>query len=395
MSAFIAAVVEAWAEFRVQKTRILLSLIGVAMSVAVLTSIVGVGNLARESMQQSQERQGGRAATLSVHLGSQTGLESAAVRRAFTDLAARYKIQYSSVVMQTQIPFQFPTGVTSVQSMVVDPAYGAMHRLSILHGHWFAADDEQRLAPAVVVSQAFYSALGSPDLVASPIITIAGERSTSAVVIGVLPDQYPGMPPAAYMLPGAFDRAGIGGGDTTPGLEVWSAPESVEALSHTIASDLAAVFPGAQVSPYRADYAAHGDPFAPVQLIVVGIAAVVMLLGAMGLLNISMVTVRYRVREIGIRRSFGATGGRVFFGVLMESVVATTLAGIVGVMIAVAVVKNPWLEGKVAPGLTEFPAFPVEAALLGLGSALLVGALAGVIPALVAVRVKVIDAIRF
>ena len=41
------------------------------------------------------------------------------------------------------------------------------------------------------------------------------------------------------------------------------------------------------------------------------------------------------------------------------------------------------------------PAFPVEAALIGLGSATFVGSLAGLLPALVAVRVKVIDAIRY
>ena len=113
------------------------------------------------------------------------------------------------------------------------------------------------------------------------------------------------------------------------------------------------------------------------------------------MLNISMVTIRYRVREIGIRRSFGATSGRIFVGVMMESLVATAVAGIVGVMLAVAIVKNPWIQQKVAPALSEYPPFPLEAAMLGFGAAVLVGALAGAIPALVAVRIKVIDAIRF
>lgn len=131
------------------------------------------------------------------------------------------------------------------------------------------------------------------------------------------------------------------------------------------------------------------------QLAVGGVVGLVLLLGAVGMLNISMVTVRYRVREIGIRRSFGATSLRIFLGVMMESVVATAVAGVVGVMLAVALVKNPWLESRIAPGLTEYPPFPLDAALLGLASAVLVGALAGAIPAIVAVRVKVIDAIRF
>ncbi|MCM0617927.1 hypothetical protein MOD31_18025 [Paenarthrobacter sp. TYUT067] len=46
-------------------------------------------------------------------------------------------------------------------------------------------------------------------------------------------------------------------------------------------------------------------------------------------------------------------------------------------------------------GVRHSPAVPIEAALMGFGAAVLVGALAGAIPALVAVRVKVIDAIRF
>ena len=76
---------------------------------------------------------------------------------------------------------------------------------------------------------------------------------------------------------------------------------------------------------------------------VIGVALVILLLGALGLVNISLVTVRFRVREIGIRRSYGATGGRIFVGVLMESVVATVLAGAVGVTAAVALVKAPFV----------------------------------------------------
>jgi putative ABC transport system permease protein len=121
----------------------------------------------------------------------------------------------------------------------------------------------------------------------------------------------------------------------------------------------------------------------------------VMLLGALGLLNIALVTVKNRIREIGVRRAFGATAGRVFFAVLMESVVATTVAGLFGVLLAIVLIKNPITDGIIAAGVQDIPPFPVEAALLGLGSAVLVGALAGLLPALVAVRVKVIDAIRY
>ncbi|WP_195849398.1 hypothetical protein [Arthrobacter sp. AQ5-05] len=70
MTALISTVVEAFSELRIHKTRVLLSLIGVALSVAVRTSVVGVGNLAREGMRMNSERDGGREATLSVSVYS-------------------------------------------------------------------------------------------------------------------------------------------------------------------------------------------------------------------------------------------------------------------------------------------------------------------------------------
>lgn len=123
---------------------------------------------------------------------------------------------------------------------------------------------------------------------------------------------------------------------------------------------------------------------------------VILLLGALGLLTIALVTVRGRIREIGIRRSFGASAGRVFFSVLMETVVGTLFAGVVGVGVSIALVRSP-LMGMVLGGaeVQDLPGFPVDAAVIGIASAVAVGALAGLLPAIAAVRVKVIDAIRF
>lgn len=402
MTALISTVVEAFSELRIHKTRVLLSLIGVALSVAVLTSVVGVGNLAREGMRMNSERDGGREATLSVSvysdpMGAAT-TDSARTSRVLDAAIERYGFTHASRIMQTQGRFQFPQGVQNVELKVVDPQYGVIHRVDVTQGGWFAADDAARLAPAVVVNEAFYAAAGRPNLIAQPQVQVLGKQNSTAVIIGVMPNAYPEAMPQAFMLTEAAAAVGIGemqGGGMGQELRIWAPAGMAEQLVGVLGPQLQAQLPGSFVNVYRSDYAAYGDPFAMVQLLVSGIAALILLLGAVGLLNVSMVTVRYRVREIGIRRSFGATSGRIFTGVMMESVVGTTVAGALGVMLAVAVVKNPFIESKVAPGLDLYPAFPVEAALLGLGAAVLVGALAGAIPALVAIRVKVIDAIRF
>ncbi|ALV44492.1 cell division protein FtsX [Arthrobacter alpinus] len=401
MTAMISAMVEAWSELRIHKTRVLLALIGVALSVAVLTTVVGVGNLAREGIRVDSERNGGREATLTVSVQTgQANAESPDSERTKQILDAtigRYGFSHASQLLRTQARFQFPSGVQNVELQVVDPPYGTIHRVDVSEGAWFAADDAARLAPAVVVNEAFYSAAGRPNLVTEPQVSVLGSSPATAVIIGVMPNAYPQAMPQAFMLTEAAAAVGVGGDVTGMGqeLRVWVPTEMAQQLVDVLTADLTQQLPGAYVGVYRSDYAAYGDPFAMVQIMVSGIAALILLLGAVGLLNISMVTVRYRVREIGIRRSFGATSGRIFTGVMMESVVGTTVAGAVGVMLAVAIVKNPFVESKVAPGLDVYPAFPVEAALLGLGAAVLVGALAGAIPALVAIRVKVIDAIRF
>jgi putative ABC transport system permease protein len=58
-------------------------------------------------------------------------------------------------------------------------------------------------------------------------------------------------------------------------------------------------------------------------------------------------------------------------------------------------VKSPFVTDALGQGVVDLPPFPLDAALLGLAASLFVGALAGLLPAIVAVRVKVIDAIRY
>ncbi|MFT2753594.1 hypothetical protein [Clavibacter sp. Sh2088] len=68
--------------------------------------------------------------------------------------------------------------------------------------------------------------------------------------------------------------------------------------------------------------------------------------------------------------------------------------GHIGDMAAVATVEDPWLLPSVSSGVTGSPPSRLSAALLGLGASLAVGAVAGLLPALVAVRVSVFHAIR-
>ncbi|MET0763442.1 MAG: ABC transporter permease [Blastococcus sp.] len=100
--------------------------------------------------------------------------------------------------------------------------------------------------------------------------------------------------------------------------------------------------------------------------------------------------------RIGVRRSFGVTSGRIFSAIMLESVCATALAGLAPVAASIVVVRSLPLERLLNNGipLADMPGFPVAAAIEGMVAATAVGALAGLLPAIIAVRAKVIDAIR-
>jgi len=318
---------------------------------------------------------------------------------------ARYRVGHASRLVQTSQLVQFRDGAAQVQIQGVDPAYGTMHRIRLLHGDWFTDADADRLAPAVLVNSVFYDRIGRPDLRTHPTTTLLGTQNATAVITGVYQATAWDNAPAMYMLAdavqalGPADTLALRGSGQPPSYELWVPPDLAEDLRAALTRDVqGALGSTANVQVYRQDYAAYsGDnPYLPLQLVVGGVALLVLLLGALGLVNIALVTLKQRIREIGIRRSFGATAGRVFFSVMMESVVATIVAGVVGVIAAVLIVTNPLVEGFISQGqVTDFPPFPMEAAVLGLVCATAVGALAGLLPALVAVRVKVIDAIRY
>ena len=406
VTGLVGAVVEAWAELRVNKLRVLLSLVGVAVAVAAITATTGVGALAEQAQREQSERYGGRPATfvLSVSSTGAAPLDADRARDAFDSAAARHGITWTSVHTYAQRSVQFVDGVLEVPTEVVDVPFAEMHRLRVAEGSWFGDRDASRLAPALVVNQGFWDRLGRPDLATHPTVTVEGADAVTAVVVGVTAPTGWEEPPTAFMLPLDRDLASptavAGGyGDEQPQFEMWVPTDDADALGELVRAEMASELgDDVDVQASRQDYAAgvEGDPFLPVKLAIGGVGVLVLLLGGLGLVNIALVTVRQRIREIGVRRSFGATAPRVFFSVMLESVAGTVVAGLAGVAVAILVVQNPSVQGFVAQGqLEDVPPFPVGAAVLGLGSATVIGAVAGLLPALVAVRVKVIDAIRY
>ena len=165
------------------------------------------------------------------------------------------------------------------------------------------------------------------------------------------------------------------------------------------AAKLGAQFPKArtvQVDVQRADWGSRPENQQSAEMfeLITGlIAGLVLLLGGLGLVNIQLVAMRQRIREIGVRRSFGATSGRIFTAVLLENIVATAVAGIVGIALAIIVMRVLFSLEVLTP-LEDNPPFPLRAAFVALAAAVGIGAIAGFLPALAAVRDRLVAGLR-
>ena len=119
-----------------------------------------------------------------------------------------------------------------------------------------------------------------------------------------------------------------------------------------------------------------------------------LLAAAIGVSNIMMVTVKERTTEIGIRRAIGATPNMILSQVMMESMLLTLAFGFVGILLSVGFLS---LGGAVASVASETPAdFQVSfgAAVLVVFILTVLGLLAGLAPALRAMNIKPVDAMR-
>jgi putative ABC transport system permease protein len=134
------------------------------------------------------------------------------------------------------------------------------------------------------------------------------------------------------------------------------------------------------VSQPSAALLAQADAKSALDGLFLGLGAVALLVGAVGVANIMIISVLERRSEIGLRRALGATRNHIRIQFLSEAVVLGLLGGAVGVVIGIAATTIY----TVATG--EETVIPTEAWTGGLASSLLIGALAGLLPAIRASR---------
>jgi putative ABC transport system permease protein len=116
--------------------------------------------------------------------------------------------------------------------------------------------------------------------------------------------------------------------------------------------------------------------------------------GAVGVSNIMLVTVRERTKEIGIRRAIGASPWVIMKQILAESTLLTLLSGVLGIVAAVGVLRVAEMALKDNEMFSQNIQISFSIAIGGLLILLIVGLLAGILPARRALAIKPIEALN-
>lgn len=130
-------------------------------------------------------------------------------------------------------------------------------------------------------------------------------------------------------------------------------------------------------------------------LFLAAVAAISLLVGGIGIMNIMLVSVTERTKEIGLRKALGATNRDILTQFLTEAILLTGTGGVAGVLLGTILSYMISIVLSKVAGLSWAFSFPIGATILGIGVSGVIGLIFGLYPARKASRKSPIEALRY
>jgi putative ABC transport system permease protein len=378
---------------RARKVRTALSGLGIAIGIAAAVAVLGISASSR--------------ANLLAQLGAEGNLVTVTAGQSFDGSPAALPLTAEPMIARIP-PVESVTAIgyvpgATVRRTAAVPAIdsggisvyaaqpgllgtlGAGNKQGVAAGTFLNAATARY--PAVVLGAVAAQTLGIGQVGPATQVYLAGRYFA---VIGILRPVplVPALDEAALVgFPAADALLGLGGHPTQ--IYLRAAPDQVQPVVSVLPFTANPAQPEAvQVSLPSSILAARAAARTAYAGLFLGLGAVAVLVGGVGIANIMVISVLERRAEIGLRRALGATRRRVGLQFLTESVLLSALGGTAGVLAGAAATAGY----AVASG--QPAVVPAVSVALGLGIALGTGALAGVYPATRAARLPPAEALR-
>ena len=418
--------------FRSNKMRSLLTLLGVIIGISSVIAILTLGASLKAQMVEGLAAAGVNDYTVKVEARSEEGEEQTADANAFMytppepvarsskitpelidTLSDRFSGRINGVSVGSMsfhpgeaAPSDDPETTHNVTLSAVNPDFMAMQSSEIGYGRTLADDDITGQRSVAVVNQPVIDVLFAGDAAGALGETIdytASDGSTfPLMIVGVLAEDQTG-----GLLAGSFKEYRVYAPWTVesrldtddPGLwdqvSVRPAPgENGEALLADLNSFLELAY--ADDPEFTASARDMSKDFDVLKTIIdslsIGlsiIAGISLLVGGIGVMNIMLVTVTERTREIGVRKALGARNGDIRRQFVIESMIICLVGGVIGVLLGGVL----GMVGAHFLGKTVLP--PVIGVVVALGFSMGIGVFFGFYPAEKAARMRPIDALRY
>jgi putative ABC transport system permease protein len=282
----------------------------------------------------------------------------------------------------------------------VTPAYLDVNSLDINQGRFFTAEDDASWAKVCIIGDKVRTELfGKEEALGKTLVAQFGANRTPLTIIGILNHKersgFGSNPDEQVLLPLATLQKRLSGTETlsqftarAEGLNVENAADAVFASLKSLHPDHAGDF---IVDTQEGLLQRLDSVLIIFQLILGGVGGLSLLVGGIGIMNIMLVSVTERTREIGIRKAVGAKRQDILLQFVTESMTVSGMGGILGCAFGYGVSK-----GISAVAGNSLPTFvPPWAAVMGFSFAVAVGMFFGIYPAVRASRLDPIDALRY
>lgn len=400
---------------RAQKTRSLLTALGIVFGVGSVIGMLAIGAGAREESLRFIEQLGvrnvlidsrpaGTQEELQQRRRSSPGLTERDVRILQANIDAIELLSPRRTLRPTRL---LPKPSKDMASLYgVKPSYAAIHNLVTTEGRFFN-DQDDRISDAVCVlgETAKVSLLGYEKAVGQyvkvndvwlRVIGVLAQKATAGadsgasaltqdrnnlIYVPLNTFQYRFWDVSSYMKDD-LDGVDVRLKEGADSVEVAQIVTAILNSTHRNTPDFSVTIPAALLAQQQRTQSIF-------TYVMVAIAAISLLVGGIGIMNIVLATVLERTREIGIRRAMGARRRDVVRQFLTESVLISVTGGLIGIGCGFVL---SWLISRAAEWKTIVTAPSVVVAF---GVSVLVGVVFGIYPAMKASRIDPIEALRY